>query len=342
MANADGALSILNHPPQRLPGSGLLHDLVQHESDPRLPAIHAKLGTGEESIVPYRSLHRAAEHLASRIMDAVGNRSDPGTFVVPLLIPQCPRLYIAILAVLKAGGAFCPLHLDAPPERIQFIVDDVGATVLLATPGLVDKLPSGGDNVTVLPLPDAMDFADSSYFDVQDTFIAPVISPDQLAYVMYTSGSTGTPKGVGISHDAATQSIRAHDRHIPTFQRFLQFASPTFDVSVFEIIFPLFRGCTLVTCDRRRMLDDLPHVMNSMRVDACELTPTVAASLLRKRTSVPCLKLLLTIGEMLSEGVVQEFGGSPTVPSMLWGMYGPTEAAIHWLASTSTSLPDSC
>jgi ferricrocin synthase len=156
------------------------------------------------------------------------------------------------------------------------------------------------------------------------------IPQDHLAYVMYTSGSTGTPKGVGISHGAATQALLAHDRHLPHFKRFLQFAAPTFDVSVFEIFFPLFRGSTLVSIRRAEMLDDLPGVMRQMEVDACELTPSVAGSLLRTRACVPRLKLLLTIGEMLSEPVVREFGGGDGRESLLWAMYGPTEATIHW------------
>jgi non-ribosomal peptide synthetase component F len=147
---------------------------------------------------------------------------------------------------------------------------------------------------------------------------------------MYTSGSTGTPKGVAIPHLAATQALLAHDGNIPAFTRFLQFASPTFDVSVFEIFFPLFRGCTLISARRQDMLDELTHVMRQMRVDACELTPTVAGSLLRTRDAVPSLKLLLTIGEMLSGPVVREFGGNERRESILWAMYGPTEATIHW------------
>ena len=154
--------------------------------------------------------------------------------------------------------------------------------------------------------------------------------PSKLAYVMYTSGSTGTPKGVGISHRAATQSLLSHDRHIPLFRRFLQFAAPTFDVSVFEIFFPFFRGATLVCCNREEMLDDLPGILRELQVDACELTPSVAGSLLRKRENAPGLKLLLTIGEMLSEPVIKEFGGTPERLSILWAMYGPTEASIHW------------
>ncbi|KAL2018433.1 hypothetical protein VTK56DRAFT_852 [Thermocarpiscus australiensis] len=77
------------------------------------------------------------------------------------------------------------------------------------------------------------------------------------------------------------------------------------------------------------MLNDLPAVIRKMNVDACELTPSVAGSLLRKRENATGLRLLLTIGEMLTGPVVEEFGGSGERPSMLWGMYGPTEAAIH-------------
>ena len=122
----------------------------------------------------------------------------------------------------------------------------------------------------------------------------------------------------------------AHDRHIPQFFRFLQFAAPTFDVSVFEIFFPLFRGRTLISVRREEMLDDLPQVLRQMDVDACELTPSVAGSLLRKRDNAPRLKLLLTIGEMLNAPIVEEFGGGPGRESLLWAMYGPTEATIHW------------
>ncbi|PMD18981.1 hypothetical protein NA56DRAFT_603525 [Hyaloscypha hepaticicola] len=146
---------------------------------------------------------------------------------------------------------------------------------------------------------------------------------------MYTSGSSGSPKGVAVSHLAVSQSLLAHERHIPQFNRFLQFAAPSFDVSVFEIFFPLTRGCTLVGCSRTQLLNDLPGMLNELEVDAAELTPTVVGSLLQKRSNAPGLKLLLTIGEMLTTPIVEEFGGSETKPCMLYGMYGPTEAAIH-------------
>ncbi|KAF3797679.1 Hydroxamate-type ferrichrome siderophore peptide synthetase [Colletotrichum gloeosporioides] len=317
-------LSILNPHPQRVPGPHLLHELVHFSSDDSIPAIHSLDAQGRESTWSYSQLHRSADVLAARISAVAKIRPKDEEFVVPLLVPQCPQLYISMLAILKAGGAFCPLNLDAPPERVRFILQDVAAKVVIVSRELATKIPQDDQERTILIVDeDAVEDSPVPKISESETI------PQRLAYVMYTSGSTGTPKGVGVSHEAATQSLLAHNKHIPSFRRFLQFASPTFDVSVFEIFFPLFRGCTLVTCDRGRMLNDLPDVIRTLQVDACELTPTVAGSLLRLRQNAPGLRLLLTIGEMLTEAVVNEFGGSEEAESILWGMYGPTEAAIH-------------
>lgn len=325
-------LSILNQHPLRLPGPCLLHQLVKPAS--QLIALD-HLGNNDRSSLTYEQLHRSADALAARISRARESSKEKTTkqLVVPVLIQQSPLLYISLLAVLKAGGAFCPLNIDAPPERVKFILKDVSATVLLVSKELRSGIPREV-SPAIIVVDDEEQKIESPGDDGPAQEAAPLHHrqpvPDDLAYVMYTSGSTGTPKGVGISHDAATQALLAHDRHIPSFSRFLQFAAPTFDVSVFEIFFPLLRGATLVSVRRIEMLNDLPAVLRTMDVDACELTPTVAGSLLRKRENAPNLKLLLTIGEMLNAPVVEEFGGNEKMTSMLWAMYGPTEATIHW------------
>ena len=312
-------LSILNPNPVRQHGPSLLHELVREPSDH--PAIEHRSRGNERVLYSYRRLHEASDALASCISRTRNGSLDP--FVVPVLIQQSPQLYIALLAILKAGGAFCPLNLDAPTERLKFIFEDVAADMVLVSQELSGRLPrDAAPNVIVV---------DSDHAGPErDTAPHRIPRPEDLAYVMYTSGSTGTPKGVAISHSAATQALLAHDRHIPAFKRFLQFAAPTFDVSVFEILFPLFRGSTLISVPRDKMLDDLPGVLRDLDVDACELTPTVAGTLLRSRAKAPLLKLVLTIGEMLTPPVVGEFGGDEHKESMLWAMYGPTEATIHW------------
>jgi amino acid adenylation domain-containing protein len=317
----EGDLSILNHPATRLKGPSLLHFLVQNSSQDGQAAIDFLNADDRRTFLSYAEFHHESDALASKISALAGPSEHAKPFVVPVLIPQSPELYIALLAIIKAGGAFCPMNLDVPLNRAKFILDDVAARVVITTSDLASRLPEANQSVLII------DRNDSN--DLPGTIAHRQPTPADLAYVMYTSGSTGTPKGVGVSHDAVTQSLLAHDRHIPQFSRFLQFAAPTFDVSIFEIFFPFFRGKTLVSCTRQAMLNDLPGVIQKMDVDACELTPSVACSLLRTRENAPGLRLLLTIGEMLTQPVVDEFGGNEDRPSMLWGMYGPTEATIH-------------
>ncbi|KUI69306.1 Hydroxamate-type ferrichrome siderophore peptide synthetase [Cytospora mali] len=298
------SLSILNPNPKRIPGPSILHQLVRHAPHHGQPAIDYQASDKSHTSLSYPELHSRAEHLAKRILGALpesesknGNGDVNGSgsgshrpqqLVVPLLLPQCPELYISQLAILKAGGAFCPLNLDAPPERVKFILRDVSATVIITTTTLRSKIDDLESHVRVI----VVDQDDDAQHDL-----------DHVCY---------------FGREATAESLA-----------FLQFAAPTFDVSVFEIFFPLFRGATLVCCSRADMLNDLPAVLRNLSVDACELTPTVAGSLLRSRDNVPGLRLLLTIGEMLTGPVIKEFGHAEHKSGILWAMYGPTEATIH-------------
>lgn len=325
-------LSVLNPTPAILPGPTLLHDLIRKSANQDGPAIDF-LGEDQQRVaLSYTSLDLLSDQLAERIsqsLQASPNRNFTEQLIIPLVIPQSPELYVALIAILKSGAAFCPINLDAPADRVSFIFKDVQASLVLTTSKLAHRIPATAETKIICVDQESNSLLVTRGHGTPGEFRVRECTPLDLAYVMYTSGSTGTPKGVGISHLAATQSLLAHDRHIPAFSRFLQFAAPTFDVSVFEIFFPLFRGETLVCCNRTDMLSDLPGIINKLDVDACELTPSVAGSLLKKRHRAPKLKLMLTIGEMLTEPVVQEFGGDAQIPSILWGMYGPTEAAIH-------------
>ncbi|KAF1948057.1 hypothetical protein EJ02DRAFT_472530 [Clathrospora elynae] len=313
-------LSIVNERPSIIDGPGLLHELVQSTS--LAPAIEFLEDGSTRRRFEYKTLHSLSDCLATKItmMFAKLESASP---IIPILLPQCPELYVVLLAVLKAGKAFCPLSLDTPAERLKFVLQDVSAEFLITSSDYGDRIRAITELRTV--------FVDRELSERGEPPRGrlPKPSTNDLAYVLYTSGSTGQPKAVSVSHRAVTQSLLAHDRHIPDFTRFLQFAAPTFDVSIFEIFFPWLRGRTLVGCTRAQMLDDLPGTINKLEVDAAELTPTVVGNLLNGRSSVPGLKLLLTIGEMLTQHVVDEYGGDEARECILWAMYGPTEGAIH-------------
>ncbi|KAJ5770743.1 uncharacterized protein N7511_002794 [Penicillium nucicola] len=324
-------LSITNSDPATLPGPQLLHDLAVRGINDANHAIEFLAADGNIRCLSYEALDRLSSKLAGDI--ARVSTTTGGSVVVPVLLPQSVELYISWLGILKAGAAFCPLNTDAPPDRIEFILQDVAASVVITQDALVSKIPPT-ENLSILTVDDLESRPDGT------EPCATTCTSSNLAYVMYTSGSTGRPKGVGVSHLAATQSLLAHDDLIPPFKRFLQFASPTFDVSVFEVFFPMMRGATLIGSERENMLLDISHVMTRMQVDAAELTPTVAGELLRTRAAAPSLRVLLTIGEMLTRHVVDEFGQSEGKDGILHGMYGPTEAAIHCTAATHFQAKD--
>ena len=319
-------LSSLNERPALINGPQLLHQLFELHASKETVALEYLDHDGTTWSYPYQTLNKASENLARKIGQAMRQRGEqrPSRSIIPILMAPSPNLYVAILAVLKAGAAFCPLDLEAPPDRLKFILEDLSARIVLADQASADIVTwKDGPDLLVVTSDGKSDEETSDGQSKAD------LGPTDLAYILYTSGSTGTPKGVAVSHLAVTQSLLAHDAQIPCFKRFLQFAAPTFDVSIFEIFFPFYRGSTLISCNRRDLLNDLPSVVNRLDVDAAVLTPTVAGGLLQKRRHVPGLKVLMTIGEMLTRPLIAEFGGSTQQPGILYAMYGPTEASIH-------------
>lgn len=330
LTTSTDSLSIVNEHPQILDGPKFVHDLINWREHSKSCALDFLLEDGRRCTYTYHELWNCVVALAAELsntQDASARNGSSSQAVIAILLPQCPALYIAILAILNVHAAYCPITIDSPIDRIKFVVGDVSADIVITTKNLRSVATwENGPRVVVLdeaPTSVAVSKQDCSSNGSID------MNEHDLAYVMYTSGSTGKPKGVALSHLAVSQSLLAHDRHIPRFTRFLQFAAPSFDVCQFEILFTFYRGATLVGCYRQKLLNDLPGVLNELNVDAAELTPTVAGSLLQTRSAAPCLKTLLTIGEMLTQPVVDEFGGSETQESMLYAMYGPTEAAIH-------------
>lgn len=175
--------SVLNPHPALLNGPALLHDLVRQCQTHSAVAIDFLDYTGSRASVTYAAMHDAAQKLARRLTRSLKTQSNVHrreNTVIPLLIPQTPDLYVTLLAILYSGAAFCPLNLDAPSERIKFVIEDVGADVLVTTSAYRHQIPvMHGLVVCVMDEDDTPDVHQEQSFQRR--------SPQDLAYVLYSA-----------------------------------------------------------------------------------------------------------------------------------------------------------
>lgn len=274
------------------------------------------------------------------------NKPFNGQRIVPLYLPGCPQLYAGYLGIMKAGCAFCPLPLDAPPERVQVILEDIEAPVVLGLgsnpfPGLAVETaePHVAEflrNITWV------DMANLSAWRAgkQEESLAPIQprepKEEDLAYILYTSGSTGKPKGVLISHISACCAIGGHDEAFPHLAvgaelRWLQFAMPTFDLSLIEIFVTMGNAGTLCVAERSLMLTDIERTIKLFQANTIFTVPSLATLL--RPAKVPSLTTLVVGGELLNKYTIDNFSyDSPRGPGEpqrhLINIYGPTEATM--------------
>lgn len=210
----------------------------------------------------YTELNRRANRLARRLR-AAGVRRDVR---VGILVDRSPALAVAILAVLKAHGAYVPVDPAYPPERMAFLLADAEAQVLVTEELLADRPGSGGWTTLLM---DESDEASGGEEDLEPP------DPDGAAYVVYTSGSTGRPKGAVIEHRSLAVFARdvVERLGLGTGDRFLQFASPGFDVLA-EELFPTWLAGGAVVMPTKHLIngeDDLAALVERERLTVMEL-----------------------------------------------------------------------
>ncbi len=240
---------------------------------PQAVAVAAPAESGETRRLTYGELEERAGELAGRLR-ARGVRE--GT-VVALCLEKSPELITALLAVLKAGGAYLPLDPDYPADRLAYMVRNAGAALVIGgTGGAAEGLPG-----TVVSLEELL--AGEAGEVVPDA----EPGPDSPAYVIYTSGSTGRPKAVAVSHRNLA-SVYAGWRDAYRLEEgdirvHLQMASPSFDVFTGDLTRALCSGGTLVLVGRELLFNTarLYETMRAERVDCGEFVPAVVRTLVR-------------------------------------------------------------
>lgn len=236
---------------------------------------------------------------------------------VPLVFEKSRWTVVAILAVIKAGGAFVLLDPSQPAQRLKSICTDTKAEVILSSPRQAALARQLLEQV-VLVQPE--DPENNTGID----WSSPSSKPDQALYAVFTSGSTGQPKGAVMEHGAFCTSALAMGQRLGIHRetRVLQFAAYSFDVAIADHLMTLLLGGAICILSDRDRKEDLAVAAARMGVTWAFLTPSVAR--LVEPTAVPSLKTLAMGGEALTEEVIRKW--SPHVDVL--NLYGPAECAV--------------
>jgi len=310
-----------------------LHGLVAKwaEDDPERIAVEWEGGS-----FTYAGLVDRARALAGHLRTlGVGPDVPVGVYA-----ERGPELAVAFLAVFEAGGAYLPIDPAYPKDRQHFMLEDSGAPVLLVPEALVGEAPETAAQVVLLNSSSAFPLSRWKGGDGRGGQGV----RGQTAYVIYTSGSTGRPKGIAVPHRVLTNLILwqldpARPGSMPGPWRTLQFSSPSFDVSLHEILSTWCAGGTLVLASEedRRDPERLARRLAEADVERLFL-PFVALQqladrLARPETPVPGrLRRVITAGEQLqvTPQVVEAFRrlSAATGGTALHNHYGPSETHV--------------
>ncbi|MBV8179574.1 MAG: amino acid adenylation domain-containing protein, partial [Mycobacterium sp.] len=300
-------------------GPDCLHEMVAATAR-RSP--HAVAVSFADDELTYSELDQRADALAHRLQGlGVGPDS-----IVPVVLDRSADLVVALLGVLKAGGAFMPVDPAQPINRIAAIMSNApGAPVCVTHRRHLERLPGFTGHRLCLDVP-ANPAPEDTGAAVAGT------TSDNLAYVCHTSGSTGMPKGALNTHGAvrnlllwmqATYQLTADDR-------VLHHTPMTFDASVVEIFWPLTVGARLVIAQPEGHKDAayLVRTVIEQSITTVHFTPSTLRAFLAEPAVTNCvgLRTVTCGGEALPYELAQHFLG--TLDAELWNEYGPAETAI--------------
>lgn len=246
--------------------------------------------------------------------------------IVGICLERSPNAIIAILGILKAGGAYLPLDPAYPPERLQNTIEDAQVSILLTQQS--STFQSDRSKIVYI------DGDWSAIAQASQQAVISNVTPANLAYVIYTSGSTGKPKGVLVEHGGLSNLAQAQMQtfDLKSENRILQFASLSFDASIFEIFMALGLGATLyIVPESARLGTALRAYLQQHSITHATLPPVVLKTL--TPTQLPALQTLIVAGEACSAEIVTNWAKG----RRFFNAYGLTETTI-W--STVAEITD--
>ena len=270
----------------------------------------------ENQQLTYRQLNNKANQLANYLQQ-LGAQPE---VLIGLCVERSLDAIVGILGIIKAGAAYLPLDPNYPQQRLNFMLEDAGLSILVTQQHLAKNLTQAEYTVVCVD-------ADSEIIARQSpTNLTTNIVPQNLAYVIYTSGSTGKPKGVLIEHRGLYNLALAQRAtfNLNSNHRVLQFASLSFDASIFEIVMALGSGATLYCARKESLLPGttLIQFLQDNAITHATFPPSLLAVL--PSAELPALQTIICAGESCSLDVVKRWASG----RRFFNAYGPTEATV--------------
>ncbi|OQE43301.1 hypothetical protein PENCOP_c003G06442 [Penicillium coprophilum] len=238
----------------------------------------------EDNPLSYVELNARANRLARTLPPLKGK-------VVPVCLDRSPDLIVALLAILKSGGAYTVLDPEGPIERNSQIIETCSSTIILTS----RRYASTYLNALAIE-----DYILTTGTEELTANLDISIGSEDPCYVVFTSGSTGMPKGAVVTHGAATNGMAYHT--LNGKQRWLLFYNPTFSAAQRTMLSTLTHGGTLLLASKQRLTTRLAETIRTMQVDALGITPSALS--LMEPSDVPDLKQVTLVGESISRELV--------------------------------------
>ncbi|NEQ40109.1 MAG: amino acid adenylation domain-containing protein [Okeania sp. SIO3I5] len=240
--------------------------------------------------------------------------------LVGICVERSVEMIVGLLAILKAGGAYVPLDPTYPQERLEYMFADSQVSVLLTQEKLLAQLPKNQAQVVFLDR-DWEKIATETPEKVNSE-----VSPQNLAYVIYTSGSTGKPKGVLIEHKGLSNlaTVQMQEFQVSSNSRVVQFASLSFDASIWEIVMALGSGASLYLGSRDTLMPGagLSQWLRENKITHITIPPSALAVM--PREELPSLKTIVVAGEACPPELISQW----SVGRQFVNAYGPTESTV--------------
>ncbi|WP_051010663.1 non-ribosomal peptide synthetase [Paenibacillus riograndensis] len=307
-------LNVFKGTPTDYPKDKTIHELFEEQAD-RTPDQLAVVCGGQA--LTYSELNEQANSLASVLREkGVGAEA-----IVGIMADRSLELIIAILGTLKAGGAYLPIDPEYPADRINYMLTDSQAAMLLFQHHIVKDLTYAGGRLEL----------ENSELYIRETGNPVKASlPENLAYVIYTSGTTGTPKGVMVEHRNLVNYIHwANKRYVAGEQTaFPLYSSISFDLTVTSIYTPLISGNTIVIYDGEDKALLTRTIAEENKVNIVKLTPTHLRLLEDMDLSRSSIRTFIVGGEDLKIKVAEKIHRAFDGRIEIYNEYGPTEATV--------------